>query len=215
MKPDTVIFDLDGTLLDTLADLQASVNHALSLWGMPPRTTEEMRMFVGNGNPYMLHCAVPAGTDEATEKAVLDAFYAHYRVNYKRKTVPYPGIEAMLRRLKESGIRTGVCSNKFHEATVDLINDLLPGLIGFTLGTIDGVPRKPAPEMPERILRELGAEKETAVYVGDSDVDVKTAKAAGLRMLAVTWGFRTTEQLKAAGAAEFADSVEELERLLL
>ena len=215
MKCTCVIFDLDGTLLNTLEDLLTSVNFALSEFGLPARTLDEMRSFVGNGNPYMIRCAVPEGTAAETEAAVLDAFYAHYRLHYNEKTRPYAGIREMLETLRAAGIKTAVCSNKFHEATQALIDDLLPGLIDATLGTVPEVPRKPAADMPEKLLSLLGEAKENALYVGDSDVDVATARNAGIGMPAVSWGFRSVEQLKKAGASVILDTPEEVTAYIL
>ena len=189
---DTVIFDLDGTLLNTLQDLADSTNYALALQGMPARTLEEVRRFVGNGVGRLIHRAVPEGTPEEVEARVLADFRAHYTLNMEHKTAPYPGVLPLLDRLGQAGIRTAVVSNKF-----------------------EGIARKPAPDTVFRALEELGAGTGRAVYVGDSDVDIQTAANAGLPCLSVSWGFRDAEFLTAHGAQRIVDTPQALEALLL
>lgn len=188
---DTVIFDMDGTLLDTLEDLKDAVNEGLSVKGYPARSLEEIRQFVGNGVGVLLRNAVPEGTSEADMEVCLEAFKAHYAKHWQDKTKPYDGILQLLADLKASGKKTAVISNKYDEAVVQLCKDYFPELFDAARGERAGVPRKPAPDGIYSILEELGSVKEHAVYVGDSEVDMETAKNAGLVSVGVTWGFGT------------------------
>ena len=209
------IFDLDGTLLDTLEDLAAAVNHALAANGMPPRRLDEVRAFVGNGIPKLAARAVPAGTDKAAEAAVLSALLSFYKDHCKDRTRPYDGVPALLQTLRENGRKTAVVSNKADAAVQILCEEYFPGLCDFCVGAKDGVRKKPAPDAVFAAMEALGVRKEDAVYVGDSEVDVQTAKNAGLPCLSVTWGFRSENILRAAGATRLIPDVPTLERLLL
>ena len=164
---DTVIFDLDGTLLNTLQDLADSTNYALALQGMPARTLEEVRRFVGNGVGRLIHRAVPEGTPEEVEARVLADFRAHYTLNMEHKTAPYPGVLPLLDRLGQAGIRTAVVSNKFDSAVKGLCHAYFGTRIPVAIGESQGVARKPAPDTVFRALEELGAGTGRAVYVGD------------------------------------------------
>ena len=190
---DTVIFDLDGTLLNTLQDLADSTNYALALQGMPARTLEEVRRFVGNGVGRL----------------------THYTLNMEHKTAPYPGVLPLLDRLGQAGIRTAVVSNKFDSAVKGLCHAYFGARIPVAIGESQGVARKPAPDTVFRALEELGAGTGRAVYVGDSDVDIQTAANAGLPCLSVSWGFRDAEFLTAHGAQRIVDTPQALEALLL
>ena len=212
---DTVIFDLDGTLLNTLQDLADSTNYALALQGMPARTLEEVRRFVGNGVGRLIHRAVPEGTPEEVEARVLADFRAHYTLNMEHKTAPYPGVLPLLDRLGQAGIRTAVVSNKFDSAVKGLCHAYFGARIPVAIGESQGVARKPAPDTVFRALEELGAGTGRAVYVGDSDVDIQTAANAGLPCLSVSWGFRDAEFLTAHGAQRTVDTPQALEALLL
>lgn len=203
---DAVIFDLDGTLLDTLDDLMDAVNYALARMGWPARTREEIRQFVGNGVALLMERSVPDGTaPEATAKA-LAIFKDYYELHKQDKTAPYPGIPELLKSLREKGYRLAVVSNKFDTAVKGLMEDYFPGLLHAAAGENEagGVPKKPAPAMVLRVLEELGVAPERAVYVGDSDVDLQTAVNAGLPCISVTWGFRERDFLTAHGATVFA-----------
>ena len=212
---DTVIFDLDGTLLNTLQDLADSTNYALALQGMPARTLEEVRRFVGNGVGRLIHRAVPEGTPEEVEARVLADFRAHYTLNMEHKTAPYPGVLPLRARLGQAGIRTAVVSNKFDSAVKGLCHAYFGTRIPVAIGESQGVARKPAPDTVFRALEELGAGTGRAVYVGDSDVDIQTAANAGLPCLSVSWGFRDAEFLTAHGAQRIVDTPQALEALLL
>ena len=211
----TAIFDLDGTLLDTLQDLADSANYALALHGLPARTVEEVRQFVGNGVGLLIRRAVPEGTPEELERQVLRDFRAHYLVNMENKTAPYPGIPELLDALGAAGVPTAVVSNKFDGAVKGLCQNYFGDRIRAAIGESQGVARKPAPDTVFRALAELGMPREGAVYVGDSDVDVATAKNAGLPCISVSWGFRSRSFLTEHGARTIADTVEELKELLL
>ena len=211
----TAIFDLDGTLLDTLQDLADSTNYALSLHGLPTRTAEEIRQFVGNGVGLLIHRAVPQGTPEELEAHVLRDFRAHYLLNMENKTAPYPGILELLDALRTAGVRTAVVSNKFDGAVKGLCQNYFGDRVDTAIGESQGVARKPAPDTVFRALAELGASPEGAAYIGDSDVDMETAKNAGLPCISVSWGFRSRDFLLECGAALIADTVEELKALLL
>lgn len=211
----TVIFDLDGTLLDTLRDLADSTNYALSVHRMPARTLEEVRTFVGNGVGRLIHLAVPEGTPEDEEARCLADFRAHYLLNMENRTAPYPGVLELLEHLQAAGIRTAVVSNKFDGAVKGLCQNYFGSRIPVAIGESQGVARKPAPDTVFRALAELGAGADRAVYVGDSDVDIATARNAGLPCISVSWGFRDADFLTAHGARRIVDSPAELEALLL
>ena len=212
MKYDAVLFDMDGTLLDTLADLRDGVNIVLGGHGYPEHTTEEIRTYVGNGAGVLIHKALPEGTDEETEQAILAEYKEWYRVNYCSKTCPYPGVVEILEKLKAAGVKAAVVSNKPDAVTKELARKFFPGLPA--LGQRDDIPRKPEPEMVWKALEELGVDRSRAVYVGDSEVDVATARNAGLPIAAVDWGFRSVEVLREAGAVDIAHTAEELLTLL-
>lgn len=205
-----VIFDLDGTLLNTLEDLKDSTNYALQKFGFPQRTLDEVRSFVGNGLRMLIVRAVPAGTEDSVIDAVLQTMKLHYAENYHNKTRPYDGIGALLTRLKAEGYPMAIVSNKA-DLVVALLRKLyFDTMIPVAVGETEGVSRKPAPDMVVEGLRRLGLPGAKAVYVGDSEVDLQTARNAGLPCLSVTWGFRSIQQLKEAGAQHLVHTPEEL-----
>ena len=205
-----VIFDFDGTLLNTLEDLKDSTNYALQKFGFPQRTLDEVRSFVGNGLRMLIVRAVPAGTEDAVIDAVLQTMKLHYAENYHNKTRTYDGIEALLMRLKAEGYPMAIVSNKA-DLVVALLRKLyFDTLIPVAVGETEGVLRKPAPDMVIEGLRRLGLPGAKAVYVGDSEVDLQTARNVGIPCLSVTWGFRSIQQLKEAGAQHLAHTPEEL-----
>ncbi len=199
---DTVIFDLDGTLLNTLEDLTDSVNHAMEKFGFPLHTVEEIRTFVGNGAPRLIERSIPGGKENPAYDAALAAFKEHYAAHCEDKTSPYQGVMALLAELRDRGFRMAVVSNKFDQAVKRLCEKYFGDYIEAAIGESDQIKRKPAPDTVYRALRELSCDASRAVYVGDSEVDIQTAKNASLPCVSVTWGFRTEEQLKAAGADE-------------
>ena len=206
----TVIFDLDGTLLDTLQDLADSTNYALSVHRMPARTLEEVRTFVGNGVGRLIHLAVPEGTPAEEEAACLADFRAHYLLNMENKTAPYPGVPALLEHLQAAGIRTAVVSNKFDGAVKGLCQNYFGDRLPVAIGESQGVAHKPATDTVFKALQELGVPAEGAVYIGDSDVDIATARNAGLPCISVSWGFRDRDFLLSHGATEIVSNPQEL-----
>lgn len=206
----TLIFDLDGTLLDTLEDLKDSTNYALKVFGFPTRTLDEVRAFVGNGLRMLIRRAVPTQTDEATVDTVLAEMKRHYSQNYHNKTKPYTGIPEILGRFHDEGYPMAIVSNKA-DSVVSLLRTLyFDKLIPVAVGEMPGVARKPAPDMVYVGVERLGVSRENAVYIGDSEVDLQTAKNSGLPCLSVTWGFRSEVQLIEAGAQKLCHSPEEL-----
>ena len=213
----TAVFDLDGTLLDTLEDLMLSTNAALAAHGMPEHSLEDVRRFVGNGVALLIKRAVPAGTPADVEAAVLEDFKCHYGAHCEDHTGPYPGIPEMLTRLREAGVALAVVSNKPDFAVQELVERRFPGTFDAVLGENEaaGISKKPAPAMVEAALARMGRDREGMVYVGDSEVDVQTAANAGCPCLSCTWGFRTRDELVRAGATTFVDTPEELAEVLL
>lgn len=209
---DTIIFDLDGTLLDTLNDLHAAVNHALTEMAFPTRSLDQVRQFVGNGVARLMERAVPPGTSPADTARALAIFKDYYARHSMDATAPYPGVPELLQALRANGCKTAVVSNKFDGAVKALMEDFFPGLLDLSAGEDEahGIPKKPHPAMVLRCMETLGADPKTTVYVGDSDVDIETAKNAGLPCISVTWGFRDRAFLTAHGAATFAHTPEEL-----
>lgn len=198
MRIQGILFDMDGTLLDTLTDMQKAVNYVLEAFGYPQRSREEIRAFVGNGAARLIHRALPEGVTPEQEAAVLAAYKRRYQDYSCVKTAPYEGIQALLAELERRGIRMAVVSNKPDETTRSLAARFFPGLAA--QGQRDGIAAKPAPDMVYAALEQLGLRPEEAIYVGDSEVDVETARNAGLRLAAVSWGFRSREQLQESGA---------------
>ena len=217
MKYRLVIFDLDGTVLDTLQDLHISCNVALEACGYPSRSYEEIRSFVGNGIRLLMERIVPTGTAVAEIDRVHAAFMAHYSQHSADHTAPYPGVIELLSDLRAAGIRTAVVSNKAHAATIPLCGHYFPRLFDAIAGEreSEGIPKKPAPDGVFGILRELGVSAADAVYIGDSEVDVATARNAGLDGIFVTWGFRSPTQLREAGATTIVDTTAEVKALIL
>ncbi len=191
-----VIFDMDGTILDTLEDLKESTNFALKSFGFPTRTLDEVRNFVGNGVRILFERAVPKNCDKNTLEKCIEIFKKHYSENMYNHTKPYNGILKILKELKNDGVKIAVVSNKFDEAVKILSEKYFKDLIDISVGQADDVPQKPAPNGVFKAMKELGVN--SAIYVGDSDVDVQTAKNAGLMSIGVTWGFRDAENLKGA-----------------
>ena len=212
MKYTAVLFDLDGTLLDTLGDLHLGVNIILDKHGYPRRSMEEIRSFVGNGARELIRCALPEGVSEEEMETVLAEYLEWYAVNFCVKAAPYAGVKPVVDALVKKGVKAAVVSNKPDATTKKLAEMFFPGLPAF--GQRDDTPKKPAPEMVWKAMEELGVTAEEAVYVGDSEVDVQTARNAGLPLVAVNWGFRTAEQLRAAGAETIVDTAEELREKL-
>jgi len=207
----TFIFDLDGTLLNTLDDLAASVNYALRTHGMPERTLDEVRSFVGNGVRLLMERAIPEGSANPRFEETFATFRAYYMEHSLDKTRPYEGIPEMIHTLKQRGCRLAVVSNKFYAATQELIRHFFPEItVAIGEHEAEGIRKKPAPDTVFEALRQLGVGKEKAVYVGDSDVDLQTARNSGLPCISVLWGFRNRDFLLAHGATTFISHPEEL-----
>lgn len=211
---DAVLFDLDGTLLDTLDDLADAANAALAHFGFPARSRDEVRAFVGNGVGVLMEKALPAGHSRAQYDAALAWFRPYYAAHARDKTHPYDGVCAVLRALHARGTPFAIVSNKPEEAVRALNEHYFGGMAAFCAGDVPGRARKPAPDSVFAALDALGVRAERAVYVGDSEVDVATAQAAGTALLAVDWGFRSREALLAAGAKRIVSDPEELLRAL-
>ena len=209
------IFDLDGTLLDTLDDLAASTNFALREFGLPERTLDEVRNFVGNGVRRLMEQAVPDGVSYPRFEEVLATFREHYLHHSMDTTQPYPGILPMLSRLKEEGHATAVVSNKFDAATKSLCSHFFGTLIDVAIGESERIRKKPAPDTVVEAMRQLAANRQQTIYVGDSDVDIATAAACNIPCVSVLWGFRTRDFLLAHGAKTFISKPEEIFDILL
>ena len=215
MSYDAAVFDLDGTLLDTLGDLAGSANYALTARGFPARTVDEVRRFVGNGVAMLLHRAVPDGTAPEDEARCLELFRAHYLAHMRDHTAPYAGIPELLDHLRQTGIAVAVVSNKFDAAVKDLCRDYFGDAVPVAIGESAQIRRKPAPDTVFAALRELDVPSERAVYIGDSDVDIDTARNAGMDCISVSWGFRDIPFLQAHGASRIARDPKELGSFLL
>lgn len=196
----TIIFDLDGTLLNTLEGLKDSTNFALKKFNSPEITLEQTRSFVGNGVRKLIERAIPNGEQNPDFEKCLNTFKEHYSKTMYQKTVAYDGIEDMLTELKKRGVKTGVVSNKFDTAVKELCKNYFDGLIIVAIGESPNVRKKPAPDSVLKAMKILGAKPENTLYVGDSDVDIQTAKNSNLKSVGVTWGFRDRELLEKEGA---------------
>ena len=210
MKYNTYIFDLDGTLLSTLGDLAASCNYALRSCGMPERSLDEVRQFVGNGVKMLMIRAVPGGEENADFEKAYATFREHYMHHNHDTTAPYPGIMDMLKRLSEGGAKLAVVSNKFYAATQELVAHFFGDYVKVAIGEREQIRKKPAPDTVIEALRQLGADANSAVYIGDSDVDIDTARAAGMPCISVLWGFRDKDFLIQHGAETLVESPEEI-----
>ena len=214
MNYDTVIFDLDGTLLNTLEDLADAVNVVMKANEFPQRTIEEVRCFVGNGIRRLMELAVPEHvTGEQFEK-VFEQFKTYYTDHCQIKTRAYDGIMELLENLQREGYAMAIVSNKNHAAVRELNEIYFEKYIKVALGQKDGIRKKPAPDTVLQALKELGKEKESAIYVGDSEVDFLTAQNTGMDCVLVTWGFRTTGELQAYEPKAFIERPEQLRNVL-
>ena len=210
MKFKTIIFDLDGTLLDTLGDLSSSVNYALRQHGMPERSKAEVRRFLGNGMRRLIEQSVAEGTDEKTTEAVMRDFRQYYLEHSLDETAPYDGIGELLHQLRDMNVQTAIVSNKLDPAVKELHQHFFSDTIRIAIGESPSIRRKPAPDMVDECIRLLGCDRQTCLYVGDSEVDLLTARNASLPCCSVSWGFRDREQLIKAGATTIIDKPEEL-----
>lgn len=211
MKKTTYIFDLDGTLLDTLQDLAAAVNFALRKNGMEEHSIDDIRRFVGNGVRKLIERAVPDGSKNPRIDEVFADFRSYYMQHSLDTTKPYDGITEILQELKMRGCKMAVVSNKMMAATQELVAHFFPEIeVAIGENEAEGIRKKPAPDMVFEALNRLGAEAESAVYIGDSDVDIQTAKNAGVPCISVLWGFRNREFLLEHGAQRFIEKPSEI-----
>ena len=211
---DTVIFDLDGTLLNTLDDLADSVNYALSEFSLPLRQVEEVRAFVGNGVEKLIERAVAGRLSSEQETQCLRTFKEHYRNNMNNKTCPYDGIIDLVKTLLQNGYHLAIVSNKFDAAVKELNDSYFEWLFPVAIGESEQIAKKPAPDSVYEALAQLESTGERAIYIGDSDVDVMTAHNAGLECVGVTWGFRDRELLLSVGAEYIIDKPADLLSIL-
>ena len=210
----TILFDLDGTLLNTLTDLANCVNYALNANQLPQRTTAEIRVFLGNGIRNLIEKSVPQDTSTALTDKVFQAFKAYYLEHSLDFTAPYEGIRELLAILKERGVKMGIISNKVDAAVQQLNRQFFETYMDIAIGEREGVRRKPAPDSLLFAMEALNATAETTLYVGDSEVDYETAKAAHLRCALVTWGFRDESELRTLNADFYINKAEELLELV-
>lgn len=213
-KYKAVIFDLDGTLLNTLEDLRDSVNYGLQCFNMPEHSLEEIRHFVGNGVEKLVERSVPAGTQAVDREKVFAAFKEHYALHCNDKTGLYPGIAELLKELKERGFLMAIVSNKLQEGVDALHKQYFAPYLSVAIGARDGIRKKPAPDTVTEALRLLNIPAKEAIYAGDSEVDIATAKNAQMKCITVAWGFRTRQEQEAAGAEIFVEKPEEIIPLL-
>ena len=207
---DTVLFDLDGTLLYTLPDIHASVNAALEAFSYPLNTLEDTRAAVGYGSRWLIQQSLPVGSSPETVDRVLAFYRQYYNEHLVVETVPYPGIEDTLHALKAMGVRMGVATNKFHESAVKMRARFFPDTIEHTEGNIQDRPAKPAPDAALAAMEALGGTAERTLFVGDSDPDARTAANAGMACVLCAWGYRTYGELESCGPLAVIRRPEEL-----
>ena len=214
MNKHLLIFDMDGTILNTIEDITSAVNYILSKHDMPLRAVDEVKFFVGNGLKKTLLRSVPEGTDEAFVDSIYSDFTSYYKEHSRENTKPYDGIVECIHLLKDKGYKLAVVSNKRHEAVLKLCEEFFEGCFDMALGDQEGINIKPAPDMVYRVLDELGFSKEDALYIADSDVDIMTARNSGLDCITVSWGFRSREFLVQKGASVIIDKPADLLEIL-
>ena len=215
MKYQAVLFDMDGTVLDTLDDLCDSINHSLAEFSLPQVSREHVRQCLGNGAAFLVSHSIPAGSSPELEADVLAFYKPWYDAHCLIKTAPYEGILPMMQSLKEHGLRLAIISNKPDRAVQELSEAFFPGLLELSVGESPSVRRKPAPDTVLKAASQIGLSVDQCVYVGDSEVDLQTARNAGMDCVSVTWGFRDEAQLIEAGACVLVRTPEELKSLLL
>ena len=209
------VFDMDGTILDTLEYLKNRFNYALAECGYPQRTYDEVRSFVGNGIRKLIERSVPDGTSISDMDRVHEVFTGHYKIHCADKTKAYDGIKPLLEDLRANGIKTAVVSNKADYGVQELCKEYFDGLFDYAVGEREGIRRKPAPDSVNEALRVLDTQKGEAIYIGDSDVDFETAKNAELPCISVLWGFRDEEFLRSKGATLFVHKPSEILNIVL
>lgn len=209
-KITTIIFDMDGTVLNTLDDLTDSVNYVFSKFGLPARSRDEYRQFFGNGIGYAMKCAAPEGTPDSLIEEMIPVFKEYYDIHCLDKTGPYDGIIDLMKKLRNSSCKMAIVSNKIDSAVKELNERFFSEYVSVAIGERPGVSRKPAPDTVFAALAELGSSTDEAVYIGDSEVDLMTAKNSNLPCIAVLWGFRDKEFLIKNGASAFAKTPEDI-----
>ena len=210
-----VIFDLDGTLLNTLDDLAGAGNHVCALRGWPTHPVEAYKHMVGNGIRRLVERFAPPGTDQTALDAAYDQFSAWYDAHKEDRTAPYPGVPQAVQALKEAGVSVAVLSNKADRMAGPVVEHYYPGVFPFIQGAVDGLPVKPDPILLHRLMERMGADPAATLFVGDSNVDIQTAKNGGLASCGVLWGFRSRAELEAEGAGRIAGTPEELVEVVL
>ena len=215
MRYKAVLFDMDGTVLNTLGDLTEAVNHTLREFSMPERTQAEVAGFLGNGAALLIGCSVPEGTSPELTAKVLEKYAPYYDSHCDILTAPYEGIVPLMEELKARGVKQAVISNKQDTAVKPLAEKHFPGLLETAVGESATVRRKPNPDAVTAALEYMKVDRTEAIYVGDTEVDIQTAVNAGMECASVGWGFRSVEQLRQAGAERIFETPEELGRYLL
>ena len=210
-----VIFDLDGTLLNTIDDLADTGNHVCSLHGWPTHTVDEFKLMVGNGIPKLVERFAPQGTDKETLDQACGEFMDWYGVHKEDKTAPYAGMPEVAKALREAGVSIAVLSNKADVMAGPVVEHYYPGIFPVVQGALPGLPTTPDPTLLHKLMDRLGATREDTLFVGDSNVDIRTAKNGGLTGCGVLWGFRSREELETAGADVIVSTPQELLDLIL
>ena len=210
----TVVFDMDGTVLNTLDDLTDAVNYVFSKFDLPPRSQEEYRKFFGNGIGYAMKCAAPEGTPDSLFDKMIPVFREYYDKHCLDKTRPYEGILELMKALKDKGYKMAIVSNKIDSAVKELNERFFSEYVTVSIGEKAGIKRKPAADTVLAALDELGSSRDEAIYVGDSEVDLQTARNSGLSCIAVLWGFRDKDLLIENGATTFAEKPMDVARIL-
>lgn len=210
-----IIFDLDGTLLDTLEDLTDAVNHVMQAFSLETKSLDQVRSYVGNGVVKLIEQCVPGGDTHVQFSEILNAFMDYYEKNCDHKTKPYDGILSLIEKLHGEKRQLGIVSNKFDSAVKELNRQYFHSWIDFALGVSDALHRKPAPDMVYACIEQMHLKPEEVVYIGDSEVDLMTAQNAGIKCISVLWGFRSLDVLLEYGATEVVSTVKELEDILL
>ena len=215
MKYKAVLLDMDGTVLNTIEDIMDSANTALRKFGFPEMELSQAAQRLGNGSRVLLTKSLPEGTADETIDRILEFYLPYYDAHSHIKTRPYEGIPEFMEKLKNSGIKLAIISNKPDSTVKELAREFFAGLLETAVGESETVKRKPIPDAVLAAAKQLGLGRKDCVYVGDSEVDVETAKRAGMDCIAVSWGFRSREQLEQAGALNIADSVPELFKMIV
>lgn len=210
-----VIFDLDGTLLNTIDDLADTGNHVCTLHGWPTHTVDAFKLMVGNGIPKLVERFAPQGTSQEMLDQAYQEFMDWYGVHKEDKTAPYAGMPEVAKALREAGVSIAVLSNKADVMAGPVVEHYYPGIFPVVQGALPGLPTKPDPTLLHKLMERLGATREDTLFVGDSNVDIRTAKNGGLTGCGVLWGFRSREELEAAGADMIVSTPQELQDLIL